>query len=246
VTGVVAVAVALGMTPWFAGAVVGAPLAARWGLSGAATAALAIAVPLGFVAGTAAAAVLNLADLVPARWYFVSGAVAAAAANAALLIAPGPGVAVTTRVLTGVALAAVYPPAMKMVSTWVDRGRGLAIGAIVGALTFGKALPYLLQWRAPMDDIPRVVLAASGGALAAAALVAGLYRDGPHAFPSRRFSWALVGTVAASRRWRAVTGGYLGHMWELYAFWTWVAAFVGASAASGAGGCSPRCSRCGG
>jgi len=58
----------------------------------------------------------------------------------------------------------------------------------------------------------------SAAALAAAALVAVAYTDGPHAFPRRPFSWGLVATVAKVREARLVTAGYLGHMWELYAF----------------------------
>jgi MFS family permease len=70
--------------------------------------------------------------------------------------------------------------------------------------------------------------------VAAAVLVLATYRDGPHAFERRPFSWALVGTVAANRETRLAVGGYLGHMWELYAMWVWIAAFLSASAAAGA------------
>src|SRR5439155_1718129 len=57
----------------------------------------------------------------------------------------------------------------------------------------------------------------------------------------RPFSWRLAGTVLGERRWRLATGGYLGHMWELYSFWTWITAFVVASAAARAraGGAVP-------
>src|SRR5438132_7667899 len=41
----------------------------------------------------------------------------------------------------------------------------------------------------------------------------------------------LVGAVAASQEWRLATGGYLGHMFELYSFWTWIPAFAAASMA---------------
>jgi MFS family permease len=38
-----------------------------------------------------------------------------------------------------------------------------------------------------------------------------------------------VRSVVAQRDWRLATGGYLGHMWELYSFWTWIPVFLAAS-----------------
>jgi predicted MFS family arabinose efflux permease len=122
---------------------------------------------------------------------------------------------------------------MKMVSTWFRDGRGLAIGTVVGALTVGKATPYLLHGLSSAA-VQTVVLGVSGAALAAAALVGAFYRDGPHAFEKRSFSWSLVGAVAAHRPVRLATLGYLGHMWELYAMWTWIAAFFAATLPAGA------------
>jgi MFS family permease len=67
-------------------------------------------------------------------------------------------------------------------------------------------------------------------------LIALRWADGPYAFPPRPFSWGLVGEVVRERDWRLATGGYLGHMAELYSYWAWIPVFVAASAVAQAGG----------
>ncbi len=221
----------LAMSVWFAGTAVAPSLKLRLSLSSSEAAWLTSAVQLGFVVGTLLAAALNLSDILPLRWYVAACAVLAAIMNALLIRADSFVLVLVSRALTGMALAGVYPPAMKMAATWFRSGRGLAIGAVVGALNIGKAMPYLLEGgsKLPFD---MVVLVPSVAALVAGLLVAGWYRDGPHAFPARPFSWKLVAVVVREPTLRRITGGYLGHMWELYAFWTWIPAFIGASFAA--------------
>jgi MFS family permease len=225
----------LGMSLWFAASAVSSQLAEQWSLSSSQTAWLTSSVQLGFVFGTACSALFNLADIIPARRLFAASAVAGALANGALLVAPSFTLALVCRLTTGIFLAGVYPPAMKMGSTWFKSQRGLAVGTIVGALTVGKAGPYLVH-AIPGAGVVPVVLSASCSAVVAALLVLGGYRDGPHAFPSRPFSWGLVRTVFHERRWRLATGGYLGHMFELYSFWTWIPAYLAASLAARSAG----------
>ena len=225
------VAELLGMSLWFAASAVSAQYQQMWSLTASEAAWLTTAVQLGFVGGTAVSAVLNLADIVAARRLFAGSALMAAGCNAMVLSAHGLDTALLWRALTGVCLAGVYPPAMKMIATWFRARRGMAVGTIVGALTVGKALPYLVK-AIPGASIANVTLTASVGAVAAAVIVWRGYRDGPYAFPPRRFSWQLVGDVAREPRWRLAMGGYLGHMWELYAAWTWLPVFVAASVAA--------------
>jgi MFS family permease len=214
----------LGMSPWFTASAVSPQLASLWNLEPGQTSWLTTGVLLGFVAGTAVAAILNLADVVPARRYFAVSALLAAAVNAAVAIAPAFGIALGLRFLTGFFLAGVYPPAMKMVATWFRSGRGIAIGTVVGALTIGKAMPFLIQ---SVEGVGyrTVIFAASAAAVASALIVALFYRDGPEPFERRPFSWSLVGTVLHDRKTRLAIAGYLGHMWELYAGWTALSLF---------------------
>ncbi|HEX6559669.1 MAG TPA: MFS transporter [Longimicrobiales bacterium] len=212
------------MSLWFTASAVTPYLQSRWHLNAAEAGWLTTVVQLGFVAGPALAAVLNLADVWSARWLVAASCLLAAGANSLVLAADSFGFALLMRFLTGLFLAGVYPPGMKMMATWFVTNRGLAIGALVGALTVGKALPYLV--RALHDVSPSfVILSASAGALAAALLVALLYRDGPHAFQRRPFSWKLIATVVRHRETRLAIAGYLGHMWELYAMWSLIAVF---------------------
>jgi MFS family permease len=225
---ILACAELLGMSLWFTASAVSPQLAPRWGLTSSETAWLTGVVQLGFVIGTALAAVLNLSDVVPTRFLFSASAVLGAVANVLLLHASGYGGALACRFATGAMLAGVYPPAMKMTATWFQDRRGLAIGVIVGALTLGKGTPYLVSALAG-GNVSIVVLATSAGAAFAGLLILVAYQDGPYAFARRPFSWLLVREVVNRREWRLATGGYLGHMWELYAFWTWIAAFLAAS-----------------
>lgn len=233
-----ALAELLGMSLWFAGSAIAPQLQERWSLSGSQVGWLTTAVQLGFVAGTAVIAVLNLADVLASRVLFTFSVLAGALFNAALLVVDGFPAALATRFACGFCLAGVYPPGMKMIATWFRRQRGLAVGTIVAGVTIGKATPYLVH-ALPAASMTAIVLAGSVSAVAAGMLVWFGFREGPYPFPARPFSWSLVATVVRERNWRLATGGYLGHMFELYSYWTWIPAFLAASAIA-AGGANTR------
>jgi MFS family permease len=219
-----AAAAFLEMTTWFSASAVLPQLRAAWGVSVAASAWLTISVQLGFVAGALVSAVLNLADIVSPRRLMLYGGAGAAIVNLALLASHGLASAVPLRFATGAALAFVYPPATKVIATWFRRERGMAIGVMVGGLTLGSAIPNLLNglggahWAYVI--VATSVLTLAGGLLAAFAA-----HDGPYLFPSAAFNPREGLRLFANRGVRLATLGYFGHMWELYAMWTWCAVF---------------------
>ena len=232
---VIALAEFLGMTLWFSATAVTPALSRELQMSATEASWLTMAVQGGFVVGTLLAAFVNLADLVQGRRLVCAGAVSGAIANAAVLVAPGAWPAIGLRFLTGVALAAVYPPAMKMAASWFVSRRGLALGLLIGALTLGKAVPYLMT-TVFGDRWQLTLLVASGLSLLGALLVFLLARDGPFLAPSRAFDPHAIRRLLRIRGVRLAIAGYLGHMWELYAMWTWVGVFATASfAAAGLG-----------
>ena len=229
-----AMTVLLALVPWFSAASVAPVIAAEWQISRIETALLTVAVQLGFVVGALVVGFSGAADVIPARRLIAGGALLAAAANAAFgLLAVDLLTALPLRALSGAGIAAVYPVAMKVLAGWFRGGRGLAVGILIGAITIGSAAPHLLQAAGAVAglDWRAVVLAATLPCLAAAVLASLGVREGPMTTPAARLSLRMARTALGERSVQLANVGYLGHMWELYAMWTWVPAFIAASLA---------------
>jgi MFS family permease len=235
---IVALALLFAMGLWFGVSAVAPQIAREWSLTETQTAWLTLAVQLGFVAGTLVSATLNLPDVIRVRHLCALCAFLGAATNALLAWrSHGFASAVALRFLTGVFLAGVYPPGMKIIATWFRTGRGFALGVLIGALTLGKASPYLVNvigsqnWRINAG-------VASALACVGSILVLCFVADGPYALPNQPFDLSQITRVFANRGVRLANFGYFGHMWELYAMWTWAPVMIRASIA--ASGDSPR------
>ncbi len=223
--GLLALALVLSMATWFSASAVIPQLRADWDLSRTSASWLTIAVQLGFVAGALASSLVNLADVVAPRYVIFAGSLGAAGANALLALVHGPGAAIPLRFATGFFLAGVYPPALKLMSTWFRRGRGTALGVLVGALTLGSASPHLvnglggLGWRSVI--VITSLLTVVGGVIALLAVP-----EGPYPFPRAVVDPRQARLVFANRGVRLSSLGYFGHMWELYAMWAWFFVFA--------------------
>jgi MFS family permease len=212
---------------WFATNAVMEPLQGLWGMSGG-EGVVTTAVQVGFIAGTLLFAAGGVADRFHPGNVFLVSAGAGALANAAILAAPDSfALVLGARFLVGFSLAGVYPVGMKIAASWYPGGLGRALGFLVGALVLGTASPHLLGAIGAAWHWEVLVVATSAAAVAGGLLVRAV-PEGPNLSRGEPVRFGGVVHAFRERCFRASVLGYLGHMWELYAFWAFVPVWIAA------------------
>ncbi|HYF55387.1 MAG TPA: MFS transporter [Salinarimonas sp.] len=223
---ILCVAVVASLSVWFAATAAAADLIAAGLMTSARAGLLTSMVQGGFVAGTLGSALLGLADRIAPTRLFAAGCALAGTATLLMPFAEPAGPAtLALRFVAGAAMAAVYPVGMKMAATWARGDLGLLIGILVGGLTLGSASPHLVN--ALIGTLPWTTVYWVSGALCLTAGVLVLaFREGAAPLGRTAFRLSDIGEAWRSRPLRLANLGYFGHMWELYAMWAWIGAFL--------------------
>ncbi len=231
-------AILLGYLPWYNFSAVLPVMEQELGLTG-----FQVGNILGaFQAGYVFAVLITgwLADRLGARRVVFAGTLGVAACSTAFaFLAPDFSSVLILRTLTGMFAGAIYAPGMALLSKWFPpRERGFAIGVYSGALVLAYAGSYFVAGPiAASSGWEAGILWTSLPSFLGAVLIIFVPEHPPELslvnVETREGLEERVLNVPSL----LVTGAYMGHMWELYAFWGWVGpAMVAAATAAGSGG----------
>ncbi|MEH7380352.1 MFS transporter [Bacillus sp. JJ1533] len=216
------------MTTWFSMTAVLPTLMDIWDLNSNKVSYITIMVNLGFIVGSLVSAFINLPDRIqPHILFYWSAVLAGVSTILTALLANSLMVALIFRFITGIALSGVYGPGLKLVSTWFRLRRGTALGLVVGALTIGSAGPHLFKgigissWE--------LVLTITGFLSILSGILILFVKIGPYPLPLGNFDPKAILRVFKNHKVRLANFGYFGHMWELYAMWSWFGLFLSES-----------------
>lgn len=238
------IAMVLGYLPWYNFSAVLNDIVADFGLSARDTGMILSAFQVGYVVVVLITG--WLADKIGAK-RVVAWATLITAISSTLFVflAQGFKSILLLRLITGLSAGAIYVPGMSLLSSWFPKQeRGKVLGGYTAALTSAYAGGYFIA--APLASRYSWevgVLATSIPVFLAAGMVFFLVEENPVRKEGTRKK-STVHSVNTGKQNLPVktapkggyqgpiliTTGYMGHMWELYAFWGWIGPFMVASA----------------
>lgn len=208
---------------WFAGNGVMSDLMVNFNLKSSALGHLTSAVQFGFIFGTLIFAILTIADRFSPSKVFLTCALLGSLFNISVIWDGNSFASILSlRFITGFFLAGIYPVGMKIAADYYEEGLGKSLGFLVGALVFGTAFPHLAKEMAGSFSWKSVIVLTSSFAVLGGLLMLTMVPDGPYRKSRNKLDLSAFFDVFRNRKFRSASFGYFGHMWELYAFWTFV------------------------
>ncbi|MGE5106948.1 MAG: MFS transporter, partial [Sphingobacteriales bacterium] len=214
---------------WFAGNSIIADIARELQLKPQFLAHITSAIQFGFISGTLVFAVFTISDRFSPSLVFFSSSILAALFNLGITInGIHAGEVLGFRFLTGFFLAGIYPVGMKIASDYYQAGLGKSLGFLVGALVIGTAFPHLLKNFTSGFPWKYVLYATSILSVTGGLAILLFVPNGPYHKAGQQLKLTAFLKGFRQPRFRAVSFGYFGHMWELYTFWAFVPVMLAA------------------
>jgi MFS family permease len=111
---------------------------------------------------------------------------------------------------------------MKIAADYFEKGLGIALGFLVGALALGTAFPYLIKGLNLSFDWKITFYVTSILTLLGGLIIGFFVPSGPYRKSNLAFDLGLLPKLSKINGLKSAASGYFGHMWEMYTFWAFL------------------------